>query len=130
MIESHKLRIRGIPYPQTKSTGNVQGCADWTSAIVKKTIGLPKITGPCLLRVTFRLPREKFSGPSPFGADLDNLLKRLLDALGQTVFSEAPGKDACVVSLEATKVLAPNPSDAGVDGEIIQIDAQTAAMRA
>lgn len=121
MIESQKIRVRGIPYPQTKSTGNVQGCADWTDAVIAKTRGLPKITGPCLLRVTFRLPREKFNGASPFGADLDNLLKRLLDALSQTVFAEAPGKDACVVSLEATKVFAPNPSEAGIDGEIIQI---------
>jgi Holliday junction resolvase RusA-like endonuclease len=105
MIESQKIRVRGIPYPHTKSTGNVQGCADWTAAVIEKTRGLPKITGPCLLRVTFRLPREKFNGASPFGADLDNLLKRLLDALSRTVFSDAPGKDACVVALEATKSL-------------------------
>ena len=37
------------------------------------------------------------------------------------MFSEAPGKDACIVSLDATKVLAVNPSEAGVDGEIIPI---------
>jgi Holliday junction resolvase RusA-like endonuclease len=128
MIESQKIRVRGIPYPHTKSTGNVQGCADWTAAVVEKTRGLPKITGPCLLRATFKLPREKFNGASPFGTDLDNLLKRLLDALSRTVFSDAPGKDACVVSLEATKVLVRNPSEAGVDGEIIQIGAPTNAL--
>lgn len=119
MIESQRIRVRGIPYPQTKSTGNVRGCADWTQAIIEKTANLKKITGPCLLRLTFRLPRGKFNATNPFGTDLDNLLKRLLDALSQTVFSDAPGKDACVVSLEATKVLALNPSESGVDGEII-----------
>jgi Holliday junction resolvase RusA-like endonuclease len=124
MIKSQRIRVRGIPYPQTKSTGNLKGCTDWTQAIVEKTAGLKKITGPCLLRVTFRLPRGKFNGTNPFGTDLDNLLKRLLDALSQTVFSDAPGKDACVVSLEATKVLALNPSESGVDGEIIPMGAQ------
>jgi Holliday junction resolvase RusA-like endonuclease len=78
----------------------------------------------CLLRVTFRLPQGKFNETNPFGTDLDNLLKRLLDALSQTVFSDAPGRDACVVSLEATKVLALNPSESGVDGEIIPMAAQ------
>lgn len=62
---------------------------------------------------------------NPFGTDLDNLLKRLLDALGQTVFPEAPGKDACVVSVDATKVVALNPSESGVDGEIIPVGGHT-----
>ncbi|HMB74704.1 MAG TPA: hypothetical protein VKQ06_14105 [Gammaproteobacteria bacterium] len=88
---------------------------------MEKTKGLHKVTGPCLLRVTFRLPKEKFHDKNPFGTDLDNLLKRFLDALGETVFCEAPGKDACVVTLEATKVLVTNPSEAGVDGEIVRI---------
>jgi len=102
----------------------VQGCADWTDKIVEKTAGLKKVIGPCLLRVTFRLPQGKFNETNPFGTDLDNLLKRLLDALSQTVFSDAPGKDACVVSLEATKVLALNPNESGIDGEIIPMAAQ------
>lgn len=122
VIKSQKMRIRGIPYPKLKSTGNTDGPRKWTEAIVEKTKGLRKVTGPCLLRITFRLPKEKFHAKNPFGTDLDNLLKRFLDALSQTVFSDAPGKDACVVSLEATKVLAPNPAEAGVDGEIVQID--------
>lgn len=121
MIKSQKIRIRGIPYPQTKTTGNVKGCVDWTDKIVERTASLKKVTGPCLLRVTFKLPQGKFNEANPFGADIDNLLKRLLDALSRTVFSDAPGKDACIVSLDATKVLTPNPSEAGVDGEIIPI---------
>jgi len=77
------------------------------------------------LRVTFKLPKVKFNETNPFGTDIDNLVKRLLDALSRTVCSDAPGKDACVVSLDATKVLALNPSEAGVDGEIIPIGVPT-----
>jgi Holliday junction resolvase RusA-like endonuclease len=119
MIKSQKIRVRGIPYPQI--SGNVKACTGWSEKIVEKTAGLKKITGPCLLRVTFKLPPGKFNETNPFGTDIDNLVKRLLDALGRTVFSDAPGRDACVVSLDATKVLALNPSEAGVDGEIIPI---------
>lgn len=122
MLKSQKMRIRGVPYPKTKSTGNVAGGQKWTEAIIERTKGYAKVTGPCLLRVTFRLPKEKFHEGNPFGTDLDNLLKRFLDALSQTVFCEAPGKDACVVLLEATKILVTNPQEAGVDGEIVQVD--------
>jgi Holliday junction resolvase RusA-like endonuclease len=121
MLKALRIRVRGIPYPQVKATGNVAGLAEWTAAIVEKTERLEKIKGPCLVRVTFRLPREKFHNGNPFGNDIDNLLKRLLDALSKTVFSDVPGKDACVVSVEATKVLVMNPSEAGVDGEIIEV---------
>lgn len=123
MIQALRFKVRGIPYPHLKVTGNVEGRLKWTDAIVKKTSTLPKIKGPCLVRVTFRLSREKFHNVSPYGADIDNLLKRFFDALAQTVFSEAPGKDACVVAVEAAKVLVVNPSESGVDGEIIELAA-------
>jgi len=125
MIKAHRFRIRGVPYPHTKVTGNIEGKNKWTDAIVEKTSNLQKINGPCLVRVTFRLSREKFHDSNPFGTDLDNLLKRFFDALGRTVFSDAPGKDACVVAVEAAKVLVLNPSESGVDGEIIEM--QTAS---
>jgi Holliday junction resolvase RusA-like endonuclease len=104
-----------------KATGNIAGLASWTAAIVAKTERLEKVKGPCIVRVTFRLPREKFHNGNPYGNDIDNLLKRLFDALSKTVFSEVPGRDACVVSVEATKVLVMNPMEAGVDGEIIEV---------
>ena len=125
MIKSQKIRVRGVPYPHTKTTGNVKGCAEWSDRIVEKTANLKKVTGACLLRVTFKLPQVKFNEVNPFGTDIDNLVKLLLDALSHTVFSEAPGKDACVVSLDATKVLVLNPSEAGVDGDIIPISVPT-----
>lgn len=121
MIKSQRIRVRGVPYPQIKATGNVEGRKIWTDAIVKATANLRKVSGPVLVRVTFKLARDKFHDANPFGTDLDNLLKRFFDALSQTVFSQAPGKDACVVAIEAAKVLVQNPSESGVDGEIIEM---------
>lgn len=121
MIRSQRIKVRGVPYPHVKATGNVEGRKVWTEAIVEKTKHLRKVKGPALVKVTFRLSREKFHDSNPFGTDLDNLLKRFFDALGRTVFSEAPGKDACVVAIEAAKVLVQNPSESGVDGEIIEL---------
>ena len=122
MLKAQKIRVRGVPYPQSKATGNIEGRLHWTEKVIEKTAGLRKVTGPCLLRVTFKLPSDKFNGKNPYGTDLDNLLKRFLDALSKTVFSEAPGQDACVVSLEASKVHVQNPKEAGVDGEIIEVE--------
>jgi len=121
MIKSQRIRVRGVPYSQTKATGNVEGRKTWTDAIVKATQNLRKVTGPVLVRVTFKLSREKFHDANPYGTDLDNLLKRFLDALSKTVFVDAPGKDACIVAIEAAKVLVQNPSESGVDGEIIEM---------
>jgi Holliday junction resolvase RusA-like endonuclease len=121
MIQAHRFKIRGVPYPHQKATGNVEGGVKWTQTIVERTSALRKISGPCLVRVTFRLAENKFHEANPFGADLDNLLKRFFDALAQTVFSEAPGKDACVVAVEAAKVRVSNPSESAVDGEIIEL---------
>jgi Holliday junction resolvase RusA-like endonuclease len=121
MLKAQKFRVRGVPYPKLKATGNVNGRQLWTDKVIEKTLGLRKVTGPCLLRVTFKLPSEKFNEKNPFGTDLDNLLKRFLDALSKTVFSDAPNQDACIVSIEATKVHVQNPKEAGVDGEIIEM---------
>jgi len=121
MIQTQRIRVRGVPFPHLKATGNVEGKKVWTAAIVKATAGLRKVNGPCLVRVTFKLSREKFHDANPYGTDLDNLLKRFFDALSQTVFSDAPGRDACVVAVEAAKALVLNPSESGVDGEIIEL---------
>ena len=121
MIKSQRIRVRGVPYPQVKATGNIAGRKVWSDSIVDATKHLRKISGPVLVRVTFKLTREKFHEANPYGTDLDNLLKRFFDALSKTVFSDAPGKDACIVAIEAAKVLVHNPSESGVDGEIIEM---------
>jgi Holliday junction resolvase RusA-like endonuclease len=64
------------------------------------------------------LPSEKFPQDYPYGNDLDNLLKRLFDALNQTVFSNVPGNDSCVIAVEAEKVRARDDSS-GAELEII-----------
>ena len=57
----------------------------------------------------------------PYGNDLDDLLKRFLDTLNATVFSDVPGKDGCVESLEATKVRVHIDADAGAEFEIVML---------
>ena len=75
-----------------------------------------------LLRVTFRLPRDKSLKDVPYGPDLDNLLKRRTDGLCETVFSGGRGGDSCVVALEALKVVV--EAEPGVDREILPITAR------
>jgi Holliday junction resolvase RusA-like endonuclease len=50
--------------------------------------------------------------------DLDNLLKRLFDALQGTVFRTVPGRDGCVIELEARKERVRSDAEAGADLEI------------
>jgi Holliday junction resolvase RusA-like endonuclease len=121
-MKSHKVSISGIPYGHSKPNGDKKALSRWTASVIKQTVHLPKILHPCLVRVTFRLPPDKFPKDHPYGSDLDNLLKRFFDALIETVFAEAPGKDGIVVSIEATKVKVGNREDAGADLEIIQIE--------
>jgi len=80
---------------------------------------LPKVQNACFLKITFLLPPDKFPPNFPYGPDLDNLLKRFLDALNQTVFSETPGKDSCVVSLQVMKTKVDDESMAGAHIEIL-----------
>ena len=75
----------------------------------------------CLLKVTFLLPSDKFPPNLPYGPDLDNLLKLTLDALQQTVFKDARGKDSCIVSLMAMKTRVEAHEDAGAHIEILTL---------
>ncbi len=122
MIQTQRIRVRGVPFPHLKATGNVDGEKDLDRGYRECHRWTEKGKRPFrLVRVTFKLSREKFREVNPYGTDLDNLLKRFFDALSQTVFSDAPGKDACVVAIEAAKALVLNPSESGVDGEIIEL---------
>ena len=95
--------VRGIPYARSKTKGRLEAPGIWTSAVIEQTTGLPTVTGPCELSVEFVLPGDKFPRDFPFGMDLDNLLKRLLDALEKTVLNGAPGGDSVIVALAARK---------------------------
>lgn len=128
MIESFRGHISGVPYGQNKSRGVAGATTKWTDAVRDQTRSLPKVKGPCLLRVTFRLPPDKFPSDHPYGSDLDNLLKRLFDALNETIFSDVPGKDGCVVSLEATKTRVGGYSDSGADLEVILLSTPNTSL--
>ncbi len=93
----------------------------WTKAIIAQTKDLPKITDGCVAKITFLLPADKFPADYPFGSDLDNLVKRFFDALNETIFSDAPGKDSCVISLNVTKVKVNSEREAGALLEILPI---------
>lgn len=121
-MRSTKITIKGVPYSHQKPRGNLAAPILWSDDVKRQTANLPKIVHPCLVRITFRLPPNKFPKDHPYGSDLDNLIKRFFDALVETVFSEAPGKDGIVVSIEAVKVKVVTESEAGADLEIIEIE--------
>lgn len=112
------MRIYGVPYAQLKSRGRVSGCTEWTNAVIRQTAMLPPVLGACRVRVSFLLPPDKYPADHPYGMDLDNLIKRFLDALQETVFRLAPGRDGCVTELEARKVKVMSADEAGAELEI------------
>lgn len=106
--------IEGVPYCQDKVRGDTAAGVRWSAAVVAATSNAPKVHGPCQVEVSFVLPPNKYPTDHPYGPDLDNLLKRLFDALNKTIFSEVPGKDGSVISLKATKRKATNSETTGV----------------
>jgi Holliday junction resolvase RusA-like endonuclease len=113
--------IKGIPYGKPKLTGDRDAAKRWTDAIVRQTRRQRKIREACAMNVTFLLPAERYLVNSRYANDLDNLLKRFFDALKDTIFSEAPGEDACVVVLHAMKTPVPTGKEAGASLEILPI---------
>jgi|SRR5690554_4380780 len=115
------IKISGIPYARSKVRGNPLGPKEWTETVKLQTNDLPKVKEACILKVTFLLPADKFSKDYPYGSDPDNLLKRFQDALNDTIFSEAKGKDSCIISLTATKVKVNSTEEAGAILEVVPV---------
>lgn len=113
--------IHGVPYSQLKTRGNKTAAVDWSTAIIEQTSKLPKVKEACALKVTFLLPPNKFPTDFPYGPDLDNLLKRLLDGLHRTIFSTTTGGDSCVVLLHVMKTKVKSDADAGAHIEVLPI---------
>ena|SRR2546422_1745212 len=113
--------IAGVPYGRFKRRGNIAAPAAWSEKIVQQTHDLPKVKQACVLKVTFLLPPDKYPTDLPYGPDLDNLLKRLLDALKRTIFSETQGQDSCVVLLHVMKTKVASEAKAGVHIEVLPI---------
>jgi Holliday junction resolvase RusA-like endonuclease len=117
-------KISGVPYARSKVRGNALAPKQWTEAVIKQTKHLPKIKEACILKVTFLLPADKFPKDYPYGSDLDNLLKRFQDALNETIFSDAKGKDSCIISLTASKVKISSAEEAGALLEVIPVNVE------
>ncbi len=114
-------KIKGVPYSKHKRRGRVYAPAEWTQKIIDQTKDLPKVKEACVLNVTFLLPPDKFPTDFPYGPDLDNLLKRFLDALNKTIFCETPGTDSCVVSLNVMKTKVELENVAGALLEVLPV---------
>lgn len=73
------------------------------------------------MKVTFLLPPPMFPADFPYGTDRDNPVERLLDALNETIFSYAPGRDSCVVSMTGMKAKGESTDEAGVHSEVMPV---------
>jgi len=113
--------ITGVPYGKSKTRGNKEAASTWTEEVVRQTKHLPRIKEACFLKVSFLLPEDKYPKDFPYGPDLDNLLKRTLDALNQTVFSETAGKDSCIVAMTVMKTPVGPREETGMHLEILPI---------
>ena len=113
--------IRGVPFGKNKRKGDRNAPKRWRASVIEQTLRLPRVGDACVLRATFLLPPDKFPSDLPYGSDLDNLLKLFLDALNETIFADAEGKDSCVVSMTAMKTRVPSHKDAGVHLEIFPV---------
>ncbi len=114
-------RIVGVPYSRIKVRGNTEAPQKWTQAIIEQTKQLPKVTEACILKVTFLLPPNKFPKDLPYGPDLDNLMKRLMDALSHTIFSDTEGKDSCVIEMSVMKTTVKSEGEAGALIQVLPI---------
>lgn len=95
--------IEGIPYSRQKVRGDREAADRWTQSIIQATKNLPKVKGPVSMNLKFVLPADKYPLDHPYGSDLDNLVKRLLDALNMTILANVPGMDGAVVQLTVSK---------------------------
>lgn len=111
----YQVWIPGIPYAQQKTKGNLEAPETWSQAIRDATVNLtPLRDGPVQLNAFFLLPPDKYPADLPLGPDLDNLLKRLLDALSETVLRELPGRDSAIEVINVRKQRVKDTSEAGV----------------
>lgn len=121
MMPYIRLKIDGIPYAKVKPRGDKEAPKRWTAVVVAATKTLPKVKDACLVRVTYLIPKRNIPKNFPYGTDLDNLNKRFFDALNQTIFSDAKGKDSCVIAVEAMKVIVDTDAEAGAALEVLPV---------
>jgi Holliday junction resolvase RusA-like endonuclease len=108
-----RARVNGVPYSQRKVKGNTGSMNKWSNAIIQATQNLSKITRPCSITVQFDLFKGNIPHDFPCGNDIDNLLKRFFDALNETIFSDSPGNDSCIMEVNAKKRIVDKIEEAG-----------------
>jgi Holliday junction resolvase RusA-like endonuclease len=118
------IKISGVPYSKLKSRGDRSALERWNDAVRTQTCHLPRISEACILKVTFLLPPDKYPKNFPYGPDLDNLLKRFLDLLNETIFCDASGCDSCIVSIHAMKTRVETIEEAGANLEILPVSVE------
>lgn len=95
-----KTFISGVPYCRSKNRGDLSAPKVWTEQVMAGCAHFPKVSSACEVEVEFVLPTDKFPKDFPHGPDLDNLLKRFLDAVQG---SGALENDSLIVKLTASK---------------------------
>jgi len=105
--------ILGPAYPKHKVGNGRDEAEKWSELIIAQTRDLPKVKGPCEMKIVYQLPPDRFSVGSPFGPDLDNLTKRLLDSLSSTILMDVDSKDGCICKIEISKTVALSQNEVG-----------------
>ena len=109
-----KTFISGVPYCRNKNRGRIDATRIWTERVVAGCSQLPRVAQPCAVEIEFILPMNKYPKDFPYGPDLDNLLKRFLDAVQK---SGALANDSFIVSLAARKRMVRDDEETGVHVE-------------
>ena len=109
-----KTFIKGVPYCKSKNRGDTTAPVLWTAQVMVGCKSIPKQDQPCELDVDFVLPEDKYPPDFPHGPDLDNLLKRLLDAIQDSGVLQ---NDSLIIRLTATKRKAAKDEATGVQIE-------------
>ena len=77
----------------------------WVSRVIDAALGQPRVNETCELEVEFVLSPDRVAWILPSETSLENMLRALLEGLGDTVLRSAPGEGGSLVAIHArTKV--------------------------
>ena len=88
--------------------------APWRADVRRKLEGIPSLKGSYRVQLSFFLPSDRFQGgnsQNTQAADIDNLVKPVLDIMGRTLLADG---DGAVRDLRATKQRVEGVEKAGV----------------
>jgi len=113
--------IPGPAYPKHRVGNGKNEAEKWSELIISYTKDLPMVGGPCEMKIVYQLPPDRFTLGSPYGQDLDNLTKRLLDSLARTILKDVDSRDGCICKIEISKKVAFDPEMIGTSVEVEQL---------